>query len=96
MNNHLFLIFIFMSVDYPFSIASLVIYSKLFRFCDLGSSLSDVLKEMVDEKKLSEKQMESILKCYDKVHIRRGNKNKEICLELERQQNELPKAHISV
>ncbi|KAK8811008.1 hypothetical protein WA556_004150 [Blastocystis sp. ATCC 50177/Nand II] len=64
-----------MSTDYP----------KLFRFCDLGSSLSDVLKEMVEEKKLSSAQMESILKCYDK----------EICGELERRQNELPKAHIS-
>lgn len=62
-----------MSVDYPFNIVCLVICSKIFRFCDLGSSLSDVLKEMVDEKKLSEKQMESILKCYDKVFIRGEN-----------------------
>lgn len=47
--------------------APFVMRSKLFRFCDLGSSLSDVLKEMVEEKKLSSAQMESILKCYDKV-----------------------------
>ena len=51
---------------------------------------------MVDEKKLSKQQMESLLKCYDKVVLKKGGKNKEICQELEKRQNELPKAHISV
>lgn len=65
----LFLRILSMSTDYPFLMIPCVMRSKLFRFCDLGSSLSDVLKEMVEEKKLSSVQMESILKCYDKVFL---------------------------
>mgnify|MGYP001029912418 FL=1 len=71
----LFLRILSMSTDYPFLMAPFVMRSKLFRFCDLGSSLSDVIKEMVEEKKLSSAQMESILKCYDKVFLNRRCEN---------------------
>ena len=40
---------------------------KLYRFCDLGSALTESLTSMVQEKKLSKEQMESVLQCFDRV-----------------------------
>mgnify|MGYP004681198959 CR=1 FL=1 len=42
---------------------------KLYRFCDLGSALTESLTSMVQEKKLSKEQMESVLQCFDMVFV---------------------------
>ena len=46
-----------------------LVYRKIYRFSELGSSLTNVVNDLQKEGKISEEQKESILVEFDKVNL---------------------------